>query len=141
MVVSKIIKLKGEMSSRRIWLNGKELSPARSIKVRNHSPDGFCWGYSGSGPGQLALAILLEITDRETALANYHQFKFDAIAGLPRDFDMQIDVAKYVQKCRVCGCTEANACPDDGSGNPCHWVEDDLCSACVAQGVSNARQD
>jgi hypothetical protein len=24
----------------------------------NHSPDGFEWGYSGSGPAQLALAIL-----------------------------------------------------------------------------------
>ena len=24
----------------------------------NHSPDGFCWGYSGSGPAQLALGLL-----------------------------------------------------------------------------------
>jgi len=31
--------------------------------------------------------------------------------------------------CRVCGCTDEHACEtDDG---PCHWVEDDLCSACV----------
>ena len=28
--------------------------------------------------------------------------------------------------CRVCGCTEDNAC--EGG---CWWVEDDLCSACV----------
>lgn len=27
--------------------------------VRNHSPDGLEWGYGGSGPGQLALALLL----------------------------------------------------------------------------------
>lgn len=33
------------------------------------------------------------------------------------------------QVCRVCGCTEYNACEtDDG---PCDWVEPDLCSACV----------
>lgn len=31
------------------------------------------------------------------------------------------------QVCRVCGCTENNACPPDG----CSWVEEDLCSACV----------
>lgn len=28
--------------------------------------------------------------------------------------------------CRVCGCTEFNACPGG-----CSWVEIDLCSACV----------
>jgi len=30
------------------------------------------------------------------------------------------------RKCRVCGCTEDNAC--EGG---CSWVEDDLCSACA----------
>jgi len=29
--------------------------------------------------------------------------------------------------CRVCGCTQERACPGG-----CYWVEDDLCSACVA---------
>jgi hypothetical protein len=28
--------------------------------IRNHSPDGFNWGYGGSGPSQLALAILAD---------------------------------------------------------------------------------
>lgn len=32
--------------------------------------------------------------------------------------------------CRVCGCTEDNACVDDGL-TPCHWVAEDLCSECV----------
>ena len=29
-------------------------------KIMNHSPNGFSWGYSGSGPAQLALAILCD---------------------------------------------------------------------------------
>lgn len=29
-------------------------------------------------------------------------------------------------KCRVCGCTDEQACP-----NGCHWVEVNLCSACA----------
>jgi len=35
--------------------------------------------------------------------------------------------------CLACGCTEENACPDDGSGEPCHWVSRDppICSACA----------
>lgn len=31
--------------------------------------------------------------------------------------------------CRVCGCTDRNAC--DVSAVPCFWVEGDLCSACA----------
>ncbi len=30
------------------------------------------------------------------------------------------------RKCRVCGCTDLKACPEN-----CYWVENDLCSKCV----------
>jgi chromosome partitioning protein len=35
------------------------------------------------------------------------------------------------RKCRICGCTEGDCrrCVEK-TGIPCHWVEDDLCSAC-----------
>ena len=51
--------------------NGKtrQLHPERSQAVKNHSPDGFNWGYGGSGPGQLTLAILLEVTNNEKGRA------------------------------------------------------------------------
>jgi ParB/RepB/Spo0J family partition protein len=41
-------------------------------------------------------------------------------------------VAKRKRKCRVCGCTDddCSQCVAT-SGEPCHWVEDDLCSACA----------
>ena len=29
--------------------------------IINHSPDGFEWGYAGSGPAQLALAIIADL--------------------------------------------------------------------------------
>lgn len=32
--------------------------------------------------------------------------------------------------CRVCGCSAFAACID-GFGQPCSWVESDLCSACM----------
>jgi hypothetical protein len=35
-----------------------------------------------------------------------------------------LDILK--RKCRVCGCTEMQACPDG-----CYWTEADLCSACT----------
>ena len=74
------------------------LDPKKSQAVYNHNPEGFNWGYGGSGPAQLALAILLECTDTQTAKRNYQQFKFDVIAGLARgkDFTILIDISKYI---------------------------------------------
>jgi ParB/RepB/Spo0J family partition protein len=39
-----------------------------------------------------------------------------------------------VRKCRVCGCTDddCSQCVEK-TGEPCHWVEDDLCSACLEE--------
>lgn len=34
--------------------------------------------------------------------------------------------------CRKCGCTCYNACVHRATGEPCHWVELDLCSACTS---------
>lgn len=63
--------------------NITQLHPARSQAVKNHSPDGFNWGYWGSGPGQLALAILLEVTNNEAvALAYYQDFEARFIATI-----------------------------------------------------------
>jgi hypothetical protein len=33
------------------------------------------------------------------------------------------------RRCRVCGCTDTNACVDPEHG-PCWWIEQDLCSHC-----------
>jgi len=81
-------KLKGKASTRQIWLDDKLLDPTESQAYRNHSPDGFAWGYGGSGPAQLALAVTLEVTG---SAEGYQQFKWDVIAGLPQDKDFEIE--------------------------------------------------
>ncbi|MDD5081747.1 MAG: hypothetical protein PHU08_00095 [Dehalococcoidales bacterium] len=43
----------------------------------------------------------------------------------------ELQLPEPVRRCRVCGCTENNACIDRRTGEPCHWVEADLCSNCV----------
>ena len=60
------------------------LGLSASLRVWNHSPGGFEWGYGGSGPAQLALAILLDFTGDEKLASNLHQhFKAEKIATLP----------------------------------------------------------
>jgi hypothetical protein len=59
----------------------KEL-PLR-LDLWNHSPTGFEWGYGGSGPAQLALAILAEATGDGAYARAWHQaFKREVIARL-----------------------------------------------------------
>jgi hypothetical protein len=56
------------------------------LDLRNHSPTGFEWGYGGSGPAQLALAILADYAeDDELACEHYQQFKWDVISKFEKD--------------------------------------------------------
>jgi hypothetical protein len=57
------------------------LDIAPSQALWNHS-DGFAWGYCGSGPAQLALALLLDATGNKDLAVDVHQaFKAEVVAG------------------------------------------------------------
>src|SRR4030042_7026457 len=93
------INIKGDYESRAIWFDGELLDAEESIKVINHSPDGFAWGYRGSGPSQLALGILLKVCDTSQALSLYHLFKEDFISSLPHsDFNIDIEIDEWINK-------------------------------------------
>lgn len=79
-----------------------------------HSPDGFQYGYGGSGPADLALAILahalgerptrrayqaqgMEGEPRLYCLQRYHEFKWQVIAKLPKDEPFEI-AGSFVQE-------------------------------------------
>lgn len=56
------------------------------LKIRNHSPTGFEWGYGGSGPAQLALAILNDcLRDTDLALELYQDFKWQVVAAFKKE--------------------------------------------------------
>ena len=63
----------------------KPLSPQLSQRAMNHS-DKFEWGYHGkSGSTQLALALLLEVTQNpDFVLTCYHDFERSVIGGLSK---------------------------------------------------------
>jgi hypothetical protein len=68
------------------------LRPRRDLF--NHSPTGFEWGYGGSGPAQLALAILADaLGDDERAVRLHQRFKFSVIGNLDRDVPWTISLA------------------------------------------------
>lgn len=69
---------------------GKPTPLKLCLGVMKHSPTGFEWGYSGSGPAQLALAILVDVLGRtkvqkERALKLHQKFKAAVVVSLPND--------------------------------------------------------
>ena len=88
-----------------VTIGGKPLDWRASLAVRNHSPTGPEWGYNGSGPAQLALAILLALTDRETAERRYQEFKDDMIARIAdAEWSLPLrDVRRWLERTDAAG--------------------------------------
>ncbi|MDD5411127.1 MAG: DUF6166 domain-containing protein [Methylobacter sp.] len=81
-----------EVGGQIVTRNGERLDHKVSVKLLNHSPDGFQWGYSGSGPAQLALALLLDATGDKNLALKYHQhFKNEYVAGWGERWEISRD--------------------------------------------------
>ena len=77
-MVNEVTRLQGADESK---TRSYELPLEPSYKLYPHSPDGFQWGYQGSGPAQLALALLLDLTENPDLSVRLHQeFKRHLIA-------------------------------------------------------------
>lgn len=69
-----------EVGSGPTW---RRLSPR--LDLRSHSLSGFVWGYGGSGPAQLALALACDVLGSdECALQLYQGLKLAFVARLPQ---------------------------------------------------------
>lgn len=84
--------IQGIARTRQVFIDGTELLPAASQHLRNHSPDGFAWGYGGSGPAQLALALALHFSNPQTALATYQALKVKFLVPLDQDKDFELRI-------------------------------------------------
>lgn len=65
-----------------VKVDNQPLDPRYGLAA--HSRAGFDWGYAGSGPAQLALAILADCVGDERALECYQVFKRQVISELGR---------------------------------------------------------
>lgn len=101
-------------NNREVYLDDEKLSPGPSLAVINHSPDGFAWGYPGSGPAQLALAICLRFLPKQEALEKYQQLKSDFIAALPQGItEVKIDLPAILNGSKKCEFEIVKNEPDD----------------------------
>lgn len=62
----------------------RDLDPR--LDLRSHSPTGFEWGYPGSGPAQLALALLADACDDDDVAREFLQgFQREVVQHLARE--------------------------------------------------------
>jgi hypothetical protein len=116
----------------RVEVDGK---PLRHYPL--HSPTGFEWGYGGSGPADLAVAILADVLG-ETPTRDelnrgtpecwrlHQEFKWDVVSLFDRDTWMlgEDRILAWLEPrrtleatCIECGCTDSAACADG-----CSWL-------------------
>jgi hypothetical protein len=64
-----------------VTVDGQPLDPRRDL--RDLGAEAFEWGYEGTGPAQLALAILADMRGPAAALEHYRLFMETVVAELP----------------------------------------------------------
>jgi hypothetical protein len=86
-----------------VTVDGDRTLPPR-FDLWNHSPVGFEWGYCGSGPAQLALALCAHVLhDDERALEIYQDFKFSVVSKLPLKGWLLTDreIRRAIERCEA----------------------------------------
>jgi hypothetical protein len=66
--------------------------------ICRHSPDGFNWGYGGSGPSDAALSIMADAVGLEEAEKWYQRFKAAFVAKWGAEFSItEEEVVSWLQ--------------------------------------------
>jgi len=81
-----------EPATAMVTVNGVEIDLQKSLDVHRHSPDGFGWGYLGSGAAQTALGVCIHLYGEEIAKEIYQDFKERFIAPLNGDADFEVRI-------------------------------------------------
>ncbi len=78
--------------------NGSRFRAEKSLQVVNHSPDGFSWGYRGSGPAQLALALLIDVgVESNRAIRLHHDYMRDVVAAWDIESEWEVTTQEICQ--------------------------------------------
>ncbi|MBN1684837.1 MAG: hypothetical protein JW855_05335 [Gammaproteobacteria bacterium] len=89
----------GQASTRHVFVNGAYLSPNTSSQLLKTKQKNFGWGYTNPGTDVLALAILLEFTDKKNALRLYRAFEQELITNMIpyKNFELSVtDVLRWL---------------------------------------------
>ena len=94
--------LTGDAEDVVLWRTLEGEAHASVPHAARHSPTGIEWGYGGSGPADLALSVLLALTDEKAANALYQRFKHEVVAAVPEEGGVlrAADVRRWIERAR-----------------------------------------
>lgn len=70
--------------------------------IERHSPDGFNWGFGGSGPADTALSILTDCLGMDQANQLYQLFKWEFVAGWGDEWSITEEkIREWVEKQKI----------------------------------------
>ena len=73
-----------------------------ALNIRNHSPTGMNWGYWGSGPAQLALAILVDCVGKDIALNHCSEFMRQRVGDFKSEWSItEIEIKLWLRNERA----------------------------------------
>jgi hypothetical protein len=98
MIISIQLIDRTDNSNNRIIVSGHEITPEASLLIRYHSPDGFAWGYHGSGPSQAALAICIHLFGPHIAPHIYQNFKVQYVATWKEEGSYTVDITWFYKE-------------------------------------------
>ncbi len=107
-------------------LTGRQTDMGRPCPDVPHLDWVICGGQTGPGAKPLHPDHVRRLRNQCHAAGTAFYFKSWGESIVPED---------GARACRVCGCTEHNACLDELTGGGCYWVEPDLCSECIGKPV------
>lgn len=91
------MRIKGIARTGKVYLDGVELLPAKSLGYARFSPKGFAWGDESSGSKQLALAICLEFCSPPISAIDKHEDfmrQYIAPQKMGQDFEFELHTWK-----------------------------------------------
>lgn len=93
--------------------------------------------YKGKGNSVLSWDdVRSDVLDGGLCQALDRLAKYESTGLSPEEIsELAAEIFDQKRTCRVCGCTDDNACPGG-----CYWVEDDLCSRCADEAKVAATQ-
>ena len=100
----KYFGIKSGIGSCQVFVKLTETNDVPLKHIIRHSPDGFQWGYGGSGPSDLALSILTDYDNRYglkgLKINNiYQQFKEDFLVVVGKDLSISFEeIEKWLDK-------------------------------------------
>ena len=100
----KYFGIKSSIGSCQVFVKLNETDDVILKHIVRHSPDGFQWGYGGSGPSDLALSILTDYNNRYglkglNINCIYQRFKEDFLITAGRDLSINNEeIEKWLDK-------------------------------------------